>query len=59
MVDKNTYIIKEYLDNKSGYSRSKVYDKQHFISYLKEMEVGEKVKFKNHKGIYEIKKLRR
>tara|TARA_Y100000310_G_C20224570_1_gene597305 strand:- start:132 stop:329 length:198 start_codon:yes stop_codon:yes gene_type:complete len=58
MTDKNTYIIREYPDNKTKVSRSRVYDKQHFIIYLKEMETGEEVKFKSPNGIYKIKKIK-
>ena len=57
MEDKNTYIIREYPNNKTGYSKSRVYNKRHFISYLQEMEIGETVKFKNHQGVYEVKKI--
>ena len=56
-MDKNTYIIKKYPDNKTGYSRSIVYDKQHFMSYLQEMKTGEVVKLKNHKYEIEIEKV--
>ncbi len=58
MVDKNTYVIREYPDNKTGYSKNRIYDEQDFIGYLQEMKVGETIKFKNHKGVYEIKKIK-
>ena len=57
-MDKNTYIIKQFPNNNSGYSRSRVYNKSHFICYLKEMEVNETVQFRNYRGVFEIKKLK-
>lgn len=55
--DKNTYIIRSYPDNKTGVSRSRVYDIKHLIEYLKEMEVGEERIIKNNKRECRIKKL--
>ena len=55
--DNNTYLLREYYSNGvKKVSRSRVYDKQHFLSYLNEMEIGDTVTFKNNNGTYRIKK---
>ena len=56
MKDENVYIIKKYPDNKTGVSKSRIYDMNHLHIYMEEMEIGEKVIIKKGKNKIEFEK---